>query len=149
MQKFESIAERKIREAIEAGGFDNLPNKGKPISLDRDPFEDPSLWMAHHLLRVNGFAPAWIEESNEIDHAVSRLRADLAQSAHSEAQIQELRQRAAEINRRILTYNLKSPSAQFHKQRLDFDEELVNRPRRSNCGSDRHRQLQLDPRPWE
>lgn len=77
MDKWESIAERKIREAMEAGAFDNLPDKGKPIPLDVNPFEDPSLWMAHHLLRVNGFAPPWIEEAREIDQATARLRASL------------------------------------------------------------------------
>jgi hypothetical protein len=61
--KWESIADRKIREAIEAGAFDNLSNRGQPILLEVNPFQDPSLWMAHHLLRVNGFAPAWIERS--------------------------------------------------------------------------------------
>jgi len=24
----------------------------------------PRLWMAHHLLRVNGFPPAWIDQRN-------------------------------------------------------------------------------------
>ena len=113
MDKWESIAERKIREAIEAGAFDNLPNQGKPIELDIDP--DPSLWMAHHLLRVNGFAPAWIEESKEIDAAVSRFRADLRIARGRPQSMDELRRRAAEINRRILTYNLKSPTPQVHK----------------------------------
>jgi DnaJ homolog subfamily C member 28 len=73
----ESIADRKVRQAMEAGAFDNLPHKGKPIRIETNPFEDPSEWMAHHLLRVNGFAPPWIEESKEIDAALSRLRADL------------------------------------------------------------------------
>ncbi|HXA68221.1 MAG TPA: DnaJ family domain-containing protein [Bryobacteraceae bacterium] len=41
MDKWESIAERKIREAIEAGKFDNLPSKGKPIELDIDPDPEP------------------------------------------------------------------------------------------------------------
>lgn len=58
--KWESIADRKIREAMEAGAFDNLPDRGK-------------LWMAHHLLRVNGFAPAWIEEARDIDESAARL----------------------------------------------------------------------------
>jgi len=78
MDRWESIAERKIREAIEAGEFDNLPCKGKPIVLDRHPFEDPAQWMAHHLLRVNGFAPPWIEEASEIDRVLTSLRADIA-----------------------------------------------------------------------
>jgi hypothetical protein len=122
LDKWESIAERKIREAIEAGQFDNLPSKGKPIELDIDP--DPSLWMAHHLLRVNGFAPAWIEESKDIDAAVSRFRSDLRNARRRHMAIDEFRSRAAELNRRILTYNLKSPSLQVHKLPLDIETEL-------------------------
>jgi hypothetical protein len=122
LDKWESVAERKIREAIEAGQFDNLPNKGKPIELDVDP--DPSLWMAHHLLRVNGFAPAWIEESKEIDAAVSRFRADLRNAPQRPQAIDEFRTRAVELNRRILVYNLKSPSPQVHKWPLDIETEL-------------------------
>jgi len=123
LDKWESIAERKIREAIEAGAFDNLPSKGKPIELDIDP--DPSLWMAHHLLRVNGFAPSWIEESKDIDAAaVSRFRSDLRNARRRSAAVDELRSRAAELNRRILTYNLKSPSPQVHRFLLDIETEL-------------------------
>ena len=122
MDQWESIAERKIREAIEAGAFDNLPCKGKPIELDSDP--DPSLWMAHHLLRVNGFAPAWIEESKDIDAAIRSFRADLRNVRHRPSAIDALRSRAAELNRRILTYNLKSPSAQVHKWPLDIEAEI-------------------------
>ena len=122
MDQWESIAERKIREAIEAGAFDNLPCNGKPIELDTDP--DPSMWMAHHLLRVNGFAPAWIEESKDIDAAVARFRADLRNARRRPEAIEKLRNRAAELNRRILTYNLKSPSAQVHKLPLDIEAEI-------------------------
>ena len=122
MDKWESIAERKIREAIEAGQFDNLPNKGQPIELDTDP--DPSMWMAHHLLRINGFAPPWIEELKEIDALIHRWRADLEQAQRRQAGLDDLRMQAAELNRRILTYNLKSPSARFHKRPVDIEAEL-------------------------
>ena len=123
MDPWESIAERKIREAMEAGEFDNLPDKGKPIPLDRNPFEDPAEWMAHHLLRVNGFAPAWIEEASEIDRAVSRLRGDVAEARRRHAAdppgwrraLDGFRLRVEETNRRILTYNLKCQSVRFHR----------------------------------
>ena len=59
---------------MEAGEFDNLPQKGQPIRIDSNPFEDSSLWMAHHLLRVNGFPLAWVEESSDIDRAVAKLK---------------------------------------------------------------------------
>jgi Domain of unknown function (DUF1992) len=126
---WETIAERKIREAMEQGAFDNLPSKGKPIPLDEDPFEDPSLRMAHHLLRVNGFAPDWIEEACEIDRLTTKLRADFddARRRHAanppswQRELDGFRKRAEEINRRIMTYNLKSPSPQFHKRLLDIE----------------------------
>ena len=122
MDQWESIAERKIREAFEAGAFDNLPSKGQPIPLDRNPFEDPTEWMAHHLLQVNGFAPAWIEEARDIDAQSSRLREKLAD--RSGAGFQEFRARATDLNQRILTYNLKCPSAQFHKRLIDIEREI-------------------------
>jgi hypothetical protein len=129
---WEFIAERKIREAFEAGEFDNLPSHGKPIPLDRVPFEDPSLSMAHHLLRVNGFAPPWIEEANDIDQEIARLRMDLAKARSRYAAdhpswlrvLHEWRERVIELNRRILNYNLKSPSTHFHKSLLDIDAEI-------------------------
>jgi DnaJ family protein C protein 28 len=132
VDQWESIAERKIREAMEAGAFENLPSKGKPIPLDQDPFEDPNLRMAHHLLRVNGFAPPWIEEACEIDRASLKLRADLEDARRRNAvtspswqrALDGFRKQARELNSRILTYNLKSPSPQFHKLPLDVEAEI-------------------------
>ena len=132
MDQWESIAERKIREAMEAGAFENLPSKGKPIPLDQDPFEDPTLRMAHHLLRVSGFAPPWIEEACEIDRASLKLRADLEDARRRNAvtspswqrALDGFRKQARELNSRILTYNLKSPSPQFHKLPLDVEAEI-------------------------
>ena len=130
MDAWETIAERKIREAMEQGAFDNLPSKGKPIPIDDDPFEDPSLRMAHHLLRVNGFAPDWIEEACEIDRLTTKLRVDLEDARRRHAvkppswqrELDGLRKRAEEINRRIVNYNLKAPSSLVHKQPLDLDQ---------------------------
>src|SRR5215471_21636017 len=66
MDVWESLVERKIREAMEEGDFDNLPGKGQPLDLAENPFEDPELRMAHRLLRNAGFAPAWIEERKDV-----------------------------------------------------------------------------------
>lgn len=70
MNRLESLTERKLREAIENGEFDNLPGKGEPIDLKENPFEDPDLRTVHRLLRNAGFAPAWIEERKDIDAAL-------------------------------------------------------------------------------
>lgn len=44
------IADNKIRAAIEAGEFDNLPGFGKPIESIDDPY-DPYWWVRQKLKR--------------------------------------------------------------------------------------------------
>ena len=44
------IADNKIRAAIEAGDFDNLPGFGKPIASIDDPY-DPNWWVRQKLRR--------------------------------------------------------------------------------------------------
>ncbi len=120
MDKWESIAERKIREAMAEGAFDNLTGKGRPLNLEEDPYEDPSLRMAHRLLRNNGFAPPWVEEAKdlarEIDAAIQALAA--------RGSVELFRSEIAEINRRILAHNLKTPSASFHMRPVDAETEI-------------------------
>jgi hypothetical protein len=116
---FRLIADRKIQEAMDEGAFENLSGGGQPLPLDDDPFEDPSLRMAHRLLRNNGFAPAWIEDGKDIEAAIARLRADRARGRISAA---EFSREAVALNRRILDFNLRAPSMSVHKRPLDPDE---------------------------
>ena len=44
------IAENKIRAAIEAGEFDNLPGFGKPAAIFDEPY-DPYWWIRRKLER--------------------------------------------------------------------------------------------------
>jgi hypothetical protein len=46
----ESMVERRIREAIERGEFDNLPGAGKPIA-DLDQPEDELAWVKRWMKR--------------------------------------------------------------------------------------------------
>jgi hypothetical protein len=103
MDEWRFIADRKIKEAMEEGAFERLDGEGQPIDLRENPFEDPSLRLAHRLLRNNGFAPAWIEEGKEIEREIRSLTDDLSAD--------ERRRRVDDINRRILNYNLKAPQA--------------------------------------
>src|SRR5882724_13635979 len=80
MDRWQNIAERKIREAMAEGAFENLRGKGRLLDLEEDPYEDPSLRMAHRLLRNNGFAPAWIEEAKDLEHAIEMTRRDIARA---------------------------------------------------------------------
>src|SRR5215469_16711428 len=108
MDDWHFIAERKIREAMEDGAFERLEGAGKPLDLSENPFEDPSLRMAHRLLKNNGFAPGWIEEAREIEAESRRLSAPGAGAG-------DYQSRVAALNRRILAFNLKAPSLTLHK----------------------------------
>lgn len=112
MDEWHFIAERKIREAQEEGAFEHLEGAGKPLDLSDHPFEDPSLRMAHRLLKNNGFAPGWIEEAREIEAESLRLKSQTGADAG------DFHSRVAALNRRILAFNLKAPSVTLHKRRF-------------------------------
>lgn len=120
MDKWESIAERKIREAMAAGAFDNLTGEGRPLNLEENPYEDPSLRMAHRLLRNNGFAPPWVEEAKDLEREIDAAVRALA----ARGSIEQFRAEIAGINRRILAHNLKTPSAGFHMRSVDAETEI-------------------------
>jgi hypothetical protein len=135
MNRLESMAEKMLREAIEAGEFDNLPGKGQPVDLRENPFEDPDLRVVHKLLRDAGFAPAWIEERKDIDLTFEAARQTLTRAwkiycpggvspnnAAWERNVVVFREKAAELNRRIRLYNLKVPAAVFQRSLFDADK---------------------------
>lgn len=63
---FDRIADRRIREAMQEGEFDNLPNRGKPVDLD-EYFKWPAdIRMAYSVLKSAGCVPEEVELLNEI-----------------------------------------------------------------------------------
>jgi len=134
------IAEDRIEEAMQEGAFDDLPGKGKPLSLEDDPF-DKGTWAAHHLLRVNDYTLPWIGERRDIDADVEAARNALARThrwaraglarrppdPHVEAEWQRatnvFREQVAKLNRRIRDYNLKAPDTAFHRSLLDAERK--------------------------
>jgi hypothetical protein len=70
---FGRVAERRIRQAIADGEFDNLPGAGKPLNLD-DYFATPEdLRMAFSILKNANCAPAEVEmlkEISRLEHAI-------------------------------------------------------------------------------
>ncbi len=134
MNRLESLVEKKIREAMEEGEFDNLPGKGGPLDLTGNPFENPDMRIVHKLLRNAGFAPAWIEERKDIEAqfeiaSQTMVRAwTLYQTAGIspndaawERNCTEFRAKVAELNSRIRIYNLKVPASIFQQRLLESD----------------------------
>jgi hypothetical protein len=141
MDRWESLVDKKIREAMEAGEFDNLAGTGQPIDLAENPYEDPDWRAAHRILRHAGFAPSWIEERKDIDAELEAARVVLARkwtilrnaggSRHEQSAGErwkkaeaDFRVAVAGLNHRIDTWNLKTPTIAFQRNRIDVEREI-------------------------
>ncbi len=141
MDRWESLVDQKIREAMEQGEFDDLAGKGAPIDLSENPFEDPDWRTAHRMLRNAGFAPAWIEERKYIDEELAAAQSTLARAwliltnalgteqqsgaeIRWERQFSSFRLQIGVLNRRILAWNLKTPNVNFHRPLIDVEKRL-------------------------
>jgi DnaJ family protein C protein 28 len=148
---WDSLAERRIKEAQEQGLFDDLPGKGEPLDLSDNPFLDPSWRVAYKLLQDHGFAPEWIELDKEIRIELQMLRRQLAESkrwydeaiaalegkmnheaeeehawveVYWERRLNSLAARIAELNEKIELFNLKVPIANLQRRRISIEKEL-------------------------
>lgn len=126
MDKWHSIAEEKIKEAMQEGAFRNLQGQGRPLKLERNPFEPAELRMAHMVLEGAGMSPAWIQERKELDGEIDRACAALTRAAADRWDQAEAGFRAAAkaLNSRILTYNLSVPAGGFQRPQIDVEFEL-------------------------
>ena len=100
--RWETWVERKIRESMERGEFDNLPGAGKPIpDLDR-PYDE--LWWLRKKLRDEQFSiePPLLELRRQFDETRARIAA-----AGNEAEVRRL---VAAINERIVYVNTHTTS---------------------------------------
>ncbi|OLE55560.1 MAG: hypothetical protein AUG51_02475 [Acidobacteria bacterium 13_1_20CM_3_53_8] len=142
MGKWESLVDKKIREAMEAGEFKDLPGKGERLNLEENPYEDPDLRTAHKLLRDAGYSLPWIDERRAIDNELEEARKILsrayvlfkkASASRKEREgteivwlkrVEEFRSIVEELNARIRRLNLKVPAAGFQRMLVDVDKEI-------------------------
>jgi DnaJ family protein C protein 28 len=152
--KLERIAERRIREAIEAGEFDNLEGMGKPLSTDdENPYVPEDMRVAFKVLQNSGYAPDWMTLAQDIEADLDRLRAsadvhfrvlreqlkeitaDTYAITRLRTEVQRLKslhKRAAarheraiqEVNRKINTFNQTVPIASLLKVPLSVEDEM-------------------------
>lgn len=136
--------DRLIEEAVEKGAFDNLPGRGKPLNLKKNPYA-PEQSLAYELLQNNDYTLPWIAERNEMLASIEDYRATLLQEwersqrlfqvAGSAAQrhtLQQewkafLRQKEAElleINKAINALNLLIPASRLEVFKLSLEREL-------------------------
>lgn len=134
--------EDEIRKAIEAGKFEDLPGKGKPLKLEENPHADPEWQLAHHVLKSSGFTLPWIAARQEIEAHIQAARQALARAwewrgralqggqpyAQAEAEwqraAQAFREQVEKINKEIFDYNLGTPSEKFQLLKLNAEKEI-------------------------
>ena len=66
MDAFTKIAERKIKEALDNGEFDNLTGAGRPLVFEDETWIPEDLRLAYRVLKNSGFIPPELELRKEI-----------------------------------------------------------------------------------
>lgn len=95
--RWESWVERKIKESMERGDFDNLPGSGQPLPDLAQPYDE--LWWLRKKLREEKLSidPPALTLRKEVDVVRRRIA-----SAGTEAEVRRL---VAAINERIVYVN--------------------------------------------
>ena len=125
----EKLIDRQIREAQEAGAFDDLPHQGERLPLVDDSAAGD--WaLAYRMLKGASFAPPWIETDKEVRALLARRDAILARATRSSVigkrrDEAELRQVVAAANDAIFRLNHEAPTLRQHRRLLDVDAELA------------------------
>lgn len=124
----ESFIERRIRQAMDEGAFDDLPHRGRRLPLEDDSAAGE--WAsAHRILRNAGVAPPWIESDKAVRGLLAELDAIIEraprmgpwESARARRDVVRL---VDATNRAIERVNLEAPTTQQHRRLLDAAAEL-------------------------
>jgi hypothetical protein len=124
----EALIDRKIREAQEAGAFDDLPFQGEPLPLVDDSAAGD--WaLAYRMLKGARFAPPWIETDKEIRALLAERDAIFERAPRSSAlgrprDRADLRRVIDSANRAITRLNNEAPTYRQHRRLLDLETEL-------------------------
>lgn len=142
--RWATVMDDVISEAIQAGAFDNLPGRGKPLKLINNPYA-PGTELAYQLLKDNQYTLPWISQRRTILEAIEVLRQEIRrswqlyereyQTSRSETVrialdtrwmtlLDQWQKRIIELNRLIDAANLKLPSNQLEIVKLTLNSEL-------------------------
>jgi len=72
------LAERRIKQAISEGEFDNLPGAGRPLPPDRFAQLPPEMRMVARVLANSGYSPPEVGLLRELVEARERMAAAAA-----------------------------------------------------------------------
>src|SRR5437868_557470 len=123
-RSWESLVDRQIREAMEAGQFDDLPHQGEPLPNDENPLAGE--WqLAFKMLRDAGYAPPWVEADKEVrdllarrDALLERVRSNPPSAVGRRRDRETLGRLVRGINAAVLRLNSEAPTTRQHRQPL-------------------------------
>lgn len=126
-----NVVETAIEKAMQAGSFDNLRNKGRPL-----PSQPKSvLQYAMRIMRDNGIRPPWLQLMLDIDRDIKSLRQMLSnacsmylpsKTSHWNYAVRSAQMRIKDINAAVDTFNISRPMSMQHlfRLRLHLDDEI-------------------------
>lgn len=95
---FESLAERRIREAVERGEFDDLPGAGRPLPGLGGTY-DPDWWVKEWVRRTS-LEETLAEVRSTIRSELPKLKA-FPDSSETSGRIRELNETIASLNQKL------------------------------------------------
>ena len=125
----ELLIDRQIREAMDAGKFDDLPFQGQRLPLEDDSAAGE--WaQAFRMLRNARMAPAWIEADKEARRQIDMLER-LIEAARGAGPVgrawrrQQLEASVRAADRAIEILNVEAPTDRQHRSPVDRDAALA------------------------
>ena len=118
-EAFDKIAEKKIREAIDNGEFDDLPGKGKPLQLEDDRHLPQDIRLAHKILKNADCLPPELELRKEI-FTIEELLDGVTDTKEKYRQIKKL-------NYLIMKLNMSRRSSLDLEKNQVYYEKLVEK----------------------
>ncbi|GAB6184080.1 DnaJ family domain-containing protein [Thermodesulfovibrio hydrogeniphilus] len=119
MDIFQKIAEEKIREAIQQGLFDDLPNKGKPLKLEDYSWVPEDLRLAFKILKNAGCIPPEMELRKEI--------IDLKELLKTIDDDEERIRRIRELNFKLLKFNIGRKRPLYLEDFPEYEDKIIQK----------------------
>ena len=113
------IVERRIKEAVEKGEFDNLPGKGKPLVLEDDRHVPEDLRIAYRILKNADCLPPELQEKREI-----MQMEDLLASIPDDLERYKL---IKKINYRIMKLNVSAKRSPLLEEKEHYFQKLIDK----------------------
>ena len=126
-EAFDKIAEKKIREAMDNGEFDDLPGKGKPLQLEDDRHLPQDIRLAHKILKNADCLPPELELRKEI-FTIEELLDGVRDTKEKYKQIKKL-------NYLIMKLNMSRRSSLDLEKNQVYYEKLVEKMGKKGKGA--------------